>query len=116
MAEINDDMAKFARMRDLQSIKPHTSVENRKAKAAEEDKKPEKAPLVQGDQLTLQPTAFEDDDITPMELDAFVQQLKDMPDIREERVEEVLAALEEDGYDPDIVLPPLVDNFIEEEL
>lgn len=115
MAEINDDMAKFARLRNAQAMKPLTPPKARDAtpqEAAEEAQKP----LVEADSLTIGTAPSASEEISAEELSVFVQELKDMPDLREDRIEEVLATLEEDGYDPDTVLPQLISSFIDEEL
>ena len=117
MAEINDDMSKFSRVRDSSHLSPYTKVSRRAAKNPDE-KASEKPPLVQADNVSVSgraPVKAESEELAPEKMAAFVDELKAMPDVRDERIDEVLNHLEEDGYDPETVLPKLIDRLIEEE-
>lgn len=119
MADISNDPAKFTpRLRSPKYTQPLNS--RTPMDGDSEDEAEHSSPWKDTDKVSLgeapqaQASESEGEDISQAELAALVKQLKEMED-DPSRVDEVLARLDEEGYDPGEVLPTLIDRMMEED-
>lgn len=110
MAELYDSAKLTPRVRDPEYVKPL-----RPAKKSVQSAEPEESEaLVKPDKLSVgvsRPQEERDEDLSSAEMAALVQQLKEMPDVRD--LEDVYERVDSGDY-PDDALSTIVDNMLAE--